>query len=89
MEDFLDPNKADTLLTDLNDGIRNSPLSLSHGDLKLSLYESELEDCALTQQIEFLKKKTQKALKSVFDISFTVFKFEIKRLSTFRDHIPY
>ena len=81
--------EADTLLTDLNDGIRNSPLSGSHGDLKLSLNESELEDCALKHQIEFLKTKTQKAMESVFDISSTVFKVEIKRLSTSHDHIPY
>ena len=28
-------------------------------------------------------------MESVFDISSTVFKVEIKRLSTSRDHIPY
>ena len=89
MEDFLDPNEADTLLTDLTDGIMNFPLSVSHGDLKFSLYESELEDCALKQQIEFLKTKTQKAMESVFDISSKVFKVEIKRISTSCDHIPY
>ena len=90
IEDFLDSEEAERTHTSLKEGIINSSVVSSHGHgLKVDLEESEPGDCELKDQIKALQKKVERAINSIFDISTSVFKVEIKRLSTFSEHLPY
>ena len=57
--------------------------------LKMDLEEPEPCDNELMKMIKALQKRVQNATRSIFDISSSVLKVEIKRLSTFKEHIPY
>ena len=100
IEDFIDFNAAERLHSELNVDISNYPKEMgSRQEINLEIEDDCIEteghpddstpENNLTKQINFLTKKIEKSLNSIFELDTTITNLLIKRLPSYNDHIPY